>query len=99
MVCVGLGKTLFNSSACRFGPGPEIELVLSERILRQKATGVWPQAAIRALGLSPDSSLRIAENRDVHAPARQEDSLNAKFPFYEYLAREGLGRFSRHFNK
>src|SRR4051812_22289194 len=97
MLCLGLGKTLFNSSACLFRPGPEIELVLSERILRKKATGVWPEGAIRALGLS-DEPLSIAENRDVHPPSRQEDVLNAKFPFYDYLEREGLGRFSRRFN-
>ena len=105
MAYLGLGKTLFNSSACLMRPTPgnpdgrpEIELVLSERILRKKATGAWPEKAIRALGLPEGQPLRIAENRDVHAPAHQEAALNTGFPFFDYLKASGLARFSRQFN-
>jgi carbamoyltransferase len=101
MLYLGLGKTLFNSSACLFSarPGgrPDIELVLSERILGKKAIGAWPEAAIRALGDSGKAT-EIAENRDVHSPSDHEEGLNQKIPFYDYLARQGLDRYSRHFN-
>src|SRR4051812_37185418 len=46
-----------------------------------------------------EAPVSIAENRDVHAPAHQEEVLNAKFPFYEHLEGQGLQRFSRHFNR
>src|SRR4051794_3731402 len=105
MLYLGLGKTLFNSSACLFrqpsvrgSARPEIELVLSERLLRKKATGTWPEGAIRALRLG-DEPLCIAENRDVHPPSHQEDALDRGFPFYAHLERSGLSRFSRKFNK
>ncbi|HUP56699.1 MAG TPA: carbamoyltransferase C-terminal domain-containing protein [Bdellovibrionota bacterium] len=102
--CLGLGKTLFNSSACVFRPGgapgeqrPRIELALSERLLRKKAAGTWPEAAIGALGLG-DEPLAIAENRDVLSPAEQERALDRSFPFFDHLKRAGLARFSSRFN-
>jgi carbamoyltransferase len=101
---LGLGKTLFNSSACLFEEtrrGLEIELVLSERILRQKATGVWPERALREL--EPRWSralddLKIAENRDVISPLQREKVLDHALPFFDHLKHEKLDRFSRHFN-
>ncbi|MBY0470981.1 hypothetical protein K2X30_07400 [bacterium] len=100
---LGLGKTLFNSSACLVKPGsngarPEVELVLSERITRKKASGIWPEQALRLLQKDFSSSLRIAENRDVLKPSLKEDALNRAMPFYDYLQREGLERFSQKFN-
>jgi carbamoyltransferase len=59
---------------------------------------VWPEAAIRALELG-DQPARIAENRDVHTPAHQEEVLDLKFPFFDYLARGGLDRYTRRFNR
>lgn len=107
---LGLGKTLFNSSAClvRAPEGlsaglpksiPDIELVLSERLLQKKATGAWPEAAIRLLDKTGVlSNAKIVENRDVNTPLAQETALNQTFPFFEYLKREGLDRFSQYYN-
>ena len=101
-VYLGLGKTLFNSSACLLVPSgerPEIELVLSERVLRKKATGVWPEKAIRELESQLSGrEVFIAENRDVLTPGEREKSINQVFPFYEYLEQQGLSQFSQRFN-
>ncbi|OFZ21438.1 MAG: hypothetical protein A2X94_07985 [Bdellovibrionales bacterium GWB1_55_8] len=95
---LGLGKTLFNSSACLItsnGHRPQIELVLSERVNRNKASGVWPEQALRSIlpqltGTRP----AIAENRDVITPAQHEAILDRAFPFYEHLGTRSLAPFS-----
>jgi carbamoyltransferase len=100
---LGLGKTLFNSSACWISPGEngeiDVELVLTERLTRKKASGAWPEHALRML--APRWSERpafIAENRDVMSPKLREEGLNRLLPFYDYLSREALSDFSSHFN-
>lgn len=98
MYYLGLGKTLFNSSAClitRSGPRPQIELILSERVNRNKASGVWPEQPIRLLLPRFTPAIpAISENRDVLTPAQREAQLDGSFPFYEHLKQRGLERFS-----
>ncbi len=96
MIHVGLGKTLFHSSAASIARNGEITLALSERLLRKKATGVWPERAIRALNLQGE--FHVAENGDVHRPGLREEGMNRAFPFYEHLRASGLGAFSRALN-
>lgn len=91
-----------NSSACLIwpdGPKPGIELALSERLNRKKASGAWPEAAIRLLAARlGNAAVQIAENREIFSTEAFEGMLDEKFPFYDYLRRENLGRYSRHFN-
>ena len=102
MEFLGLGKTLFNSSACRFTPRrgrPEIELALSERLLRKKASGAWPESAIRAvIGERKGAEWKVGENRDVLAPSAIEDFYDTQFPFYEHLKQKGFDQFARRLN-
>lgn len=98
---LGLGKTMFNSSACLFrskSGRPEIEVALSERILRKKSTGAWPAEAIRKLKLTGIPT-KIAENRDVQLATSIEDTLDRAFPFYQHLKSQGLAAYSRRFNQ
>ena len=96
---LGLGKTLFNSSVCYFENLNEIEIYLTERLTRKKASGNWPSEALLALSKKYDlNALNISENRDVEEPAKIEELLNKKFPFFEYLRSHKLENFSSHFN-
>ena len=77
---LGLGKTLFNSSICRFDTGrmeETLELLLTERLTRKKASGAWPSEALsqisHALLLE---NCAIAQNRDVKTPLEFEERLN-----------------------
>lgn len=101
-LCLGLGKTLFNSSAAliyKENNRLEIELILTERLLRQKASGAWPEKAIIELAKTHNlENCGIAENRDVVSPQAIEKALNSALPFFEYLKKKNLFRFSSHFN-
>lgn len=101
--CLGLGKTLFNSSAstlCNRDGRLEIELLLSERLTRQKASGAWPEQALMTLLKSGSlENCLIAENRDVISPRIIEEGLNRSFPFFDYLKHRNLSKFSSHFNE
>lgn len=100
---LGLGKTLFNSSAAVIestaGDDLQIELLLSERLNRKKASGVWPEQVIENLQKKFNlQKAAIAENRDVIHPAKIELFLNKQFPFFEHIQSKNLGLFSSHFN-
>jgi carbamoyltransferase len=99
---LGVAKTLYNSSACLIraaSSGPEVEVILSERVSRKKSCGSWPDKALLALKATESpTDLLIAENRDVLNSLSYEEVLNSRLPFYEYLKARGLERFSRHFN-
>ena len=103
ITCVGLGKTLFNSSACYVSNKsgkPEIEIILTERITRQKASGAWPEQALAVLSKNHNlENCFITENRDVVAPPKFEEFLNKSFPFFEYLQKKNLSKYSSHFNE
>lgn len=102
MKFIGLGKTLFNSSACMIEENDgrlDIELVLSERIVRQKATGVWPENAIEVLHKKRSLvDCSVAEHHDIALARQAEDYLNQCFPFYEHLKSQKLERFTSRFN-
>ena len=106
MFYLGLGKNPFQLVGMSFSqdarkawvPARDRARSLRSEFCGKKAVGVWPEGAIRALRLGQEP-IQIAENRDVHSPAHQEDALDRTFPFYSYLAREGLARYSRHFNQ
>ena len=101
MATLGIGKTLFNSSACYLNENvtwPEI--VLTERISRKKASGAWPEQALEYFKKKYElNNIPIGENRDVEDPAEIEQALNSQFPFFEYLKQKNLQIFSRHFNQ
>lgn len=102
MLFVGLGKTLYNSSVGILqdsGRELDLEIALSERLLRKKASGAWPEKALRRLESRwAAEDLVIAENRDVIAPLDRERAMDKAVPFFEYLQRENLDRFTSHFN-
>ena len=99
MPFLGLGKTLFNSSVCYFEDYSNVEILLTERLQRKKASGSWPSQALLNLSERYDlSDLSINENRDVEDPAQIESVMNSRFPFFEYLKSNNLDKFSRHFN-
>ncbi|MES2965541.1 MAG: carbamoyltransferase C-terminal domain-containing protein [Bdellovibrionota bacterium] len=103
MLFMGLGKTLYNSSVSlieeRPGGDLDVEIALSERLLRKKASGAWPERALRVLEPRWKSQeLLLAENRDVISPIDRETTMNEALPFFEYLHREKLDRFTRHYN-
>lgn len=103
MLYLGLGKTLYNSSVCALlkrDAELDIEIALSERLLRKKATGVWPERALRTVLESVGSvpSMEIAENRDVITPDARERDLDKVLPFYSHLKAAGLGEFTQKFN-
>ena len=95
---IGLGKTLFNSSVALISDNSadlEIELLLTERLLRQKASGAWPHRALENLRARHSlNSVSIAENRDVVHPRVIEEFLNKRYPFLEQLKLKGLEKFS-----
>lgn len=97
---LGLGKTIFNSSATLLEQPPEGELdfetILTERILKEKYSGKWPSRGIEHL--LPLNSVVIGECRDVSSPAEYEDALDRSFPFYSWLEQKKLTQFSRRFN-
>lgn len=100
MPYLGLGKTLFNSSVGFLNPtNLELEIVLTERLLRKKASGAWPQLALENLQSRHNlSDCIISENRDVEDPFEIEKILNTQFPFFESLKQKNLSQFSRHTN-
>lgn len=102
-IYLGLGKTLFNSGATLIEKQADgalsIEVLLSERLNRKKASGVWPEQAIEQLQRNYDiENAAIAENRDVVHPAKIEQFLNQQFPFFDHLKSKQLDLFTSHFN-
>jgi carbamoyltransferase len=106
---LGLGKVQYGSSVCRLnfdeaklGHKPDAEIFLTERASQIKADGGWPSAGIEYFlnsGRNPDMpSVMISENRDAQNPLQFEQGLNEKYPFYDWLRKNGLDRFSRKFN-
>lgn len=69
-----------------------VELFLTERLLRKKASGAWPEISLkRIMGKEFEY---FTENRDVNHPALHESELNKNFPFLENLKQKQLERFS-----
>lgn len=82
---LGLGKTSFNSSVAMIDGSSiskNLEVVLSERLTRKKATGQWPSKALENFELN---NAKIADNRDIQFVKDFEDELDKKTPFYLYL--------------
>ncbi len=94
---LGLGKTLFNSSICRFDAGrveESLELWLTERLSRKKASGAWPSEALSRISHTLKlQNCALAQNRDVKTPLEFEERLNRVGPFYELLLKQGLDHF------
>jgi carbamoyltransferase len=97
---LGLGKTKFNSSICLIDESVNtLELLLTERLIRKKNSGAWPEMALREILPRLDKeSLLLAENRDVHLPVVIEDIQNQLFPFYDFLQKNNLDFFLSRFN-
>ncbi len=95
---LGLGKTLYNSSAALISTkffGREIEIQLMERLTREKACGLWPEKAINNLKETYGNiEGRIAENRDVIHPKIKEQMMDERFPFEFYAKKNNLEKYS-----
>ncbi|OUR93630.1 hypothetical protein A9Q84_19365 [Halobacteriovorax marinus] len=101
-VFIGLGKTLFSSSVCVFDPEISAfpKTYLLERYSRKKADGNWPDLILSKLQQELSGrEQRICENRDVIKPSEFEEKLNKVIPFYDYLTKKELDKFSVKFNK
>lgn len=97
---LGLGKTIFNTSVTLIRPladgNPDIEIILSERILRTKYAGNWPNKAIEHfLPELTGNEVSIGESRDVSPIKEYEDALDRSLPFYVMLKKKGLGAFTK----
>lgn len=98
MESIGLSKTIFNSSVCRLRDYSNVEIFLTERITREKASGAWPRTAIQWMldGMDfHDGEVLMAENRDLDEPLVNEKILNSRIPFAEFLEKNRLRSFSR----
>lgn len=95
---IGLGKVKYSSSITTLnfsGDGLDVssvELILTERQLRKKASGAWPENILKRVAGQEFNF--ITENRDVNHPAIHEAELNKNFPFLENLKKNKLERFS-----
>ena len=98
----GLGKTLYNSSACLISKTKEIlniEIALTERLTRKKGSGAWPEKSIASLSTNDsDTTFAVAENRDVSHPWKHEDALDLSFPFFEHIKRLEMSHFVHKLN-
>lgn len=99
---IGLSKTLFNSSVCFLNKSrhiSDVELFLTERLTREKASGTWPSEALLKIkpGLSL-ANLLLAQNRDVMTPLEYEKRMEAQGPFYERTTKQGLEFFLSELN-
>ncbi len=100
---LGLGKTLFTSSLCHIYQKDDDllkEIYSTERIIRKKSCGAWPEAILKKLiSKFHNTNFIISENRDVITPNQREQDLNKILPFYEHIKKQGLSQFSYQFNK
>lgn len=91
---LGLSKTKYDSGVCLItdnGSSKDTQLILSERILREKHSGAWPASALKIIMTDLKyETLEIAENAAVHRPIVIESLKNKYFPFNEYLQKENL---------
>jgi carbamoyltransferase len=101
---LGLGKTKYFSSVCYIPEGDrnKMQVWQSERLTRKKNSGAWPHLALQSflgsLKNNPES-LIISENRDVETPAFFENFYNETFPFFDFLIKSKLQKFSSEFNR
>ncbi len=98
MAYIGIAKTKFYSSACLLQPNQpleDVQIFLTERINRKKCSGAWPELPLLELNsqLVGDYHI-IGDNRDVIKPHLIEDSLNQSMPFFEYLKKKDLYKFT-----
>jgi carbamoyltransferase len=99
---LGLAKVIFNSSICHVSVNEaesDVEIVSTERITRKKSNGTWPYKAIELIKSKfNDQAILIAENRDVFSPKFFEEKLNIASPFFDFLKKRNLEKYSSHFN-
>lgn len=98
---LGMAKVMFGSSITHITANDpyDPEMILTERITRNKASGAWPEHALQYILPKLDlNNIMLAENRDVTTPTFFEDQINNSIPFYSYLEKKGLDEFSPHFN-
>lgn len=96
---LGLGKTKFFSSVCYISEGERknMQVWQTERLARKKNSGAWPHLALKSFLQTVKDiphDLIIAENRDVETPAFFEQYYNEEFPFFDFLKKDGLEKFS-----
>lgn len=90
---LGISKTTFNTSISSLVEGRnDLEIFLTERVTREKASGKWPFKLLETL--SDKSFSSISHNRDISTVKSYEDKLNQLKPFYMLLEKKGLLKFS-----
>lgn len=98
---LGLGKTLFNSSASVVCSNDiaKNQIILTERVVQRKASGAWPEKAIKILESQVGENFNvISENRDVITPFEFEKAIDSSIPFLSYLKKKKLDQYSSHYN-
>lgn len=99
---LGIGKTKYFSSVCYIPEGniEKMQIWQTERLTRKKNSGAWPFEALKEFNkfVGETENLIIAENRDVETPGFFEEFYNNQFPFYDYLRKNKLEKFSTKFN-
>jgi carbamoyltransferase len=103
MSYLGIGKTKYFSSVCYIPEGnlEEMQIWQTERLTRKKNSGAWPVEGLKEflqVVHGPPENLIIAENRDVETPAFYEDFYDEQFPFYDFLQKNQLEKFTKKFN-
>lgn len=103
MISLGLGKTKYNSSVALLDTSEKIvtngvEIFLTERHNRKKASGAWPEQGLEYFSPQLPEKYLLAENRDVDDPVVHEAALNKQIPFWDFLEKKNLKKFSRQFN-
>jgi len=92
---LGIGKTTFNSSITKLSES-DIEIILTERLNREKASGKWPMMSL--LNIPPEKIYSIVENRDSSSVTDYENLIDKKSPFYLMLEKKKLQKYSQKFN-
>ena len=100
---LGLGKVQWGTSVCRVNSAngrPDPELFLTERATHVKADPTWPSEGIEYfLNRVPDlKKTHISENRDAQDPFVFEQMLDKKYPFFDWIQKNGFKPFTRKFN-
>ncbi|MDC1175581.1 carbamoyltransferase C-terminal domain-containing protein, partial [Bacteriovoracaceae bacterium] len=93
---LGISKTTFNSSVARYSDD-ELEIILTERITREKASGKWPIECLKRY--KNFKFEKICENRDSSSVSSYEIELEKKSPFLMLLKKKELDRFTKSENK
>lgn len=91
----GISKTTFNTSVAKIRKLPDdLEIILTERITRKKASSLWPLDAIKRIDYVRETNSSIVQNRDVELVNDYETRLDKLQPFFMFLEKNKLIDFT-----